>query len=280
MNGYEARKQARIDHYREKAEEARTQSSALGKQASEMLSVIPPGQPLLIGHHSYQADKRYRERIGRKFEQSIAAGEKADYYEQKAQAAENNHAISSDDPEALTKLTEKLERLQSAQARMKRINAYYRKNGTCKGFPDLPDDRAAELDQQVEDGYSWEKSPYPAYILSNNNQEINRLKKRIQKLTEARELGYQGWEFEGGKVVANTDLNRLQVFFDDIPSGEIRQEMHRWGFHWTRSAGAWQRQLSDNAIYAAGRVAAIRPLDGSDPVKIQPKRKPKTTQHR
>ena len=34
------------------------------------------------------------------------------------------------------------------------------------------------------------------------------------------------------------------------------------------------RQLSGNAIYAARHIAAIRPIDGSDPIKIQPKRKP------
>ena len=48
------------------------------------------------------------------------------------------------------------------------------------------------------------------------------------------------------------------------------------GFHWARSEGAWQRQLTDNAIYSASRITAIQPKDGTDPLKIQPKRKPKT----
>ena len=99
---------------------------------------------------------------------------------------------------------------------------------------------------------------------------------RIKQLTEARELGYQGWEFEGGKVVANAETNRLQVFFDEIPSTELRQELKSRGFHWARSEGAWQRQLTDNAIYSASRITAIQPKDGTDPLKIQPKRKSKT----
>ena len=125
MNDYEERKQARIDRLHEKAEKARAESHSLFKQSTDMASAIPAGQPV----HG-PADRRYREKIGRKMDQSIAALEKADYYERKAQAAENNTAISSDDPEALAKLKEKLEDLQISQTRMKQINAYYKKNGT------------------------------------------------------------------------------------------------------------------------------------------------------
>lgn len=39
----------------------------------------------------------------------MEAMDKVSYYDQKAQAAENNTAISSDDPEAITKLKDKLD---------------------------------------------------------------------------------------------------------------------------------------------------------------------------
>ena len=280
MSDYEDRKQARIDRYREKAEQARQESQQLSHESISMLEHIPPGQPILVGHHSERGHRRLLERSDRKMEKSIAASEKAAYYEHKAEAAERNNTIFSDDPEALAKLTAKMESLQMAQTRMKQINAYYRKHGTCQGFHGLSDDQAEKLDDRVRNGYSWEKTPYPAYALSNNNQEIRRLKERIKQLTEARELGYQGWEFEGGKVVANAENNRLQIFFDEIPSSELRQELKGRGFRWARSEGAWQRQLTDNAIYSASRIQALQPTDGSDPLKIQPKRKPKTGQTR
>ena len=276
MSDYEERKQARIDRYRERAEQARQESRQLSQESISMLEHIPPGQPILVGHHSERGHRRLLERSDRKMEQSIAASEKAAYYEHKAEAAERNTAIFADDPEALAKLTEKLEGLQMAQTRMKQINAYYRKHGTCQGFHGLSDEQAEKLDDRVRNGYSWEKAPYPAYALSNNNQEIRRLKERIKQLTEARELGYQGWEFEGGRVVANAENNRLQIFFDEIPSPELRQELKSRGFRWARSEGAWQRQLTDNAIYSASRIQAIQPSDGSDPLKLQPKHKPKT----
>lgn len=273
MNEYERKKQARIDRYRDRADKARGESAALSRQASDMLSAIPPGQPLLVDHYSYKSDKRYRERIGKKMDQAIAADEKADYYEQKARAAEQNTAISSDDPEAIQKLTAKLTRLKDTQSLMKKVNAYYRKHQTCRGCEGITPEQAAELDEKMANAYSWETAPYPPYLLSKFNQEIHRIEKRIEQLTHAKEGGYQGWEFDGGKVVANTENNRLQVFFDSKPPEEVRADLKGHGFHWARSEGAWQRQLSQNALYSARRIPAIRPIDGSDPLKVQPKKK-------
>ena len=270
MNDYEERKQARIDRLQEKADRARAESQSLFKQSTDMASAIPFGQPV----HG-PADRRYREKIGRKMDQSIAASEKAEYYERRAQAAENNTAISSDDPEALAKLKEKLEDLQISQTRMKQINAYYKKNGTCRGFHGLSDELADKLVADIQ-YHPWDKRPFSSYALANNNQNINAVKKRIAQLTAVKELGYQGWEFDGGKVVANADMNRLQIFFDAIPDEEVRKELKGWGFKWARNVGAWQRQVTDNAIYAARRIQAIQPSDGSDPIKIQPKRRPKS----
>lgn len=221
MNDYEARKRARIDRYREKAGKAQAQSAALSHQATEMASAIPLGQPMMPDHHSYKGDRRYRERIGHKMDQSLAASEKASYYEAKAQAAENNTAISSDDPEALTKLTKKLEGLKRSQDQMKRVNAYYRKHQTCRGCEGVSPELAAKLDADMENAYSWMTAPYPAFALSNNNQEIRRLEKRIEALTQVREDGFCGWEFDGGEVVANAGINRLQVIFDEIPSSVV-----------------------------------------------------------
>ena len=267
MNDYERRKQERIDRLRERADQARTQSSVLFKQSHDMIDVIPFGQPIINS-----TDARYRERAGKKMLQSFAALEKAEYYEARAEAAENNTAISSDDPEAIAKLTEKLEGLQELQEYMKAVNRYYKKNGTCQGYPGMSDEAAAKLEAGMQH-HPWDNKPFPSFALSNNNQNINTTKKRIQKLTEAKELGYTGWAFEGGKVEANQDKNRLQIFFDEITGEDVRKELKGWGFRWARSEGAWQRQLTDNAIYAASRIKAIQPSDGTDPVKIQPKRK-------
>lgn len=180
-------------------------------------------------------------------------------------------AIRSDDPQAVEKLTEKLEACQKRQDYMKAVNAFYRKNGTVHGCPGVSEEAAEKLDESVRSGYSWETAPFPAYELSNNNAEIRRLKQRIEQLSYNQEVGYVGWKFDGGEAVANTDNNRLQLLFNEKPSEEQRAVLKRNGFHWSPSEQAWQRQLNDNAIYAASQIDFLCLESGERPSSIQPK---------
>lgn len=184
-----------------------------------------------------------------------------------------NKAISSDDPNAVEKLKEKLEKCEKMQEHMKKVNAYYRKNGTCKGFPDMPNDKAAELDNSLKTRYPWAKAPYLPFELTNNSAEIRRLKKRISQLECNKEIGFAGWKFEGGEAVINNEINRLQLVFDEKPDDEKRNILKINGFHWSPVEGAWQRQLNANAIYAADRIEFIKPECGMKPTQLQPKQK-------
>ena len=183
----------------------------------------------------------------------------------------DNRVISSDDPNAIQKLQDKLEMCEKSQKYMKEVNAYYRKNGTCEGFPGMEAARAARLDESVRQAYSWDKQPFPSYALTNNSAEIRRLKQRIEKLTVNQEVGFVGWTFDGGEVVANSEEHRLQILFDEKPDEQKRSALKGNGFKWSPSQGAWQRQLNDNAIYAASRMEFLRPESGESPVKLQPK---------
>ncbi|WP_217957978.1 DUF3560 domain-containing protein [Acutalibacter muris] len=191
-----------------------------------------------------------------------------------------NRTISSDDPQAVEKLTSKLEACQKRQEFMKSVNSFYRKNGTAHGCPGVSEETAKRMDEAVRTGYSWVTAPFPSYELSNNNAEIRRLKQRIEQLSASQELGYVGWTFGGGEAVANTDNNRLQLIFDEKPTEEQRIALKRNGFHWSPSEQAWQRQLNDNAIYAASRLDFVRPENGESPVQLQPKAKPSQQQER
>ena len=183
----------------------------------------------------------------------------------------NNRAISSNDPQALEKLTAKLESCKQSQAYMKDVNAYYRKYSTCKGYPGMSEATAASFDKHVENGYSWNKQPFVSYELTNNNAEIKRLEGRIKEITRNQEVGFSGWEFDGGYAEANTEMNRLQLFFDDKPDESKRVILKANGFKWAPSQEAWQRQLTDNAIYSAGRIDFIKPSDGRTVREHQPK---------
>ena len=177
--------------------------------------------------------------------------------------------ISADDPNAVSKLESKLAKLETLQETMKAVNAYYRKNKTLDGCPHLSPEQIEKLKASMSGSYRANPKPFESYQLSNNNAEIRRLKNRITALTRRKELGYVGWEFDGGRVEANTADNRLQIFFDEKPDKEIREELKGNGFRYAPSTEAWQRQLNDNAIYAADCIKCIQPLTGERPTELQ-----------
>lgn len=179
--------------------------------------------------------------------------------------------ISADDPDAVEKLKKKLEGLQAAQDTMRAANAYYRKHKTLDGCTALSPENIAKLKSSMAENRRLEDKPFLSWQLSNNGAEIRRVKARIEQLTRQRATGYVGWEFDGGTVEANQDNNRLQVFFDQKPGEDVRAELKANGFHWSPRAGAWQRQLNDNAIRAAGYVKAIWPVSGEHPRDLQRK---------
>ena len=177
--------------------------------------------------------------------------------------------ISADDPDAVSKLQSKLAKREALQETMKAVNAYYRKHKTVDGCPHLTPEQIEKMKASMSGDWRANPKPFESYQLSNNNAEIRRLKERIAALTRQREIGYVGWEFDGGKVEANAADNRLQIFFDGKPEADTREKLKEYGFRWSPSAGAWQRQLNDNAIRAADYLACIAPLTGERPTEVQ-----------
>ena len=177
--------------------------------------------------------------------------------------------ISADDPQAVQKLEKKLESLEKSQETMKAVNAYYRKHKTLDGCPHLSPEQLEKLKANMASSWHLGDKPFATWALSNNSAEIRRVKDRIKSLSQQKEIGFVGWEFDGGKVEANTEANRLQIFFEDKPEEATREALKNNGFRWSPKAGAWQRQLTSNAYYAADYVKAIAPLTGEKPTELQ-----------
>ena len=177
--------------------------------------------------------------------------------------------ISADDPQAVQKLEKKLESLEKSQETMKAVNAYYRKHKTLDGCPHLSPEQLEKLKADMASSWHLGDKPFATWALSNNSAEIRRVKDRIKSLSQQKEIGFVGWEFDGGKVEANTEANRLQIFFEDKPDEATREALKSNGFRWSPKVGAWQRQLTSNAYYAADYVKAIAPLTGEKPTELQ-----------
>ena len=177
--------------------------------------------------------------------------------------------ISADDPEAVQKLKSKLAGLEQEQEKMKAVNAYYRKHKTLEGCPLLTQDEIEKRKAAMARDWQANPKPYPSFMLTNNSASIRQAKARIAELSAKAETEYEGWAFEGGEVQMNRESNRLQVFFHEKPDRDTCSAMRHNGFKWAPSVGAWQRQLTDNAIYAAKHLDCLRPLPVEQPVPEQ-----------
>lgn len=174
---------------------------------------------------------RLRERSARAMDKAVEESSKADYYADRAEAAERNHAISSDDPEALEKLKSKLAALEAQYEQVKADNKAARAAG---------------------------KEPAPWYTLPYLGKDIKRIKDRIEQLERLDSQPVTAdISFDGGTIHENAEINRLQIIFDSIPDPEVRSNLKRYGFKWARSEGAWQRLRGSNSLHAAKRALAL-----------------------
>jgi len=244
---YGERKERKIDAYKEKAKKSSIIADQETNRAREMGSVIPFGQPILIGHHSEGGHRTLLKRIDSAHRKASEANTKADYYEGKAAAAEANQSISGDDPEALKRYQEKLEKLEKTQEYMKSVNKAWKQGKAALvalGISETESERLAN--EKVK--------PCPSWMLSNNSAEIRRVKEKMETLKKLDNMVVENIKFNGGEMVVNLEINRVQIVFNDIPAPEKRALLKSNGFKWSPSEKAWQRQRTVNAINTAKRL--------------------------
>ena len=161
-----------------------------------------------------------------------------------------NEIIKSNDKAAVQKLQEKLKLLERKQEKMKEVNRYYRKHKRLDGCPDLSLEEIELLKEKMRSDYHYQDKPYLSFELSNNNQNIHATKARLERLKAAKAEETIDYDTSYFKAVENTEMMRLQLFFDEKPEAEIRETIKHHGFKWSPRNGCWQRQLTDNARYS------------------------------
>jgi hypothetical protein len=250
---YEERKERRISRYEEQAGKARNEAEALHGRAKSLAGIIPLGQPILVGHHSEGAHRSHLKKVERTFRKSFEADSKAAHYLDKAVTASKNRSISGDNPEAVKLYQGKLKKLEAAQERMKAVNKAFAKGDNALKAMGFTDEQIAKMKSDMP---SYERKPYPAWALSNNNAEIRRVKEKLEQLSKLDNTEAETIPFNGGKLIINTEDNRVQFVFEDKPGEEIRTLLKSYGFRWAPSEGAWQRQRTLNAINVSKRLVS------------------------
>ena len=112
MNEYERKQQARRERYEARAEKATSEAGNRFDTARRNVEHIPFGQPILVGHHSERRHRADLARHDRNMRAGIDAEAKAKHYAGKASSV-GKGGISSDDPDAITKLKRKIETARS-----------------------------------------------------------------------------------------------------------------------------------------------------------------------
>ena len=164
-------------------------------------------------------------------------------------------AIRSDDEDAIVLLEEKLSELEALQEKMKEVNAYYRKHKTLEGCTELRPETIKEIEEGLKN-HPWDDKPFPSFATTNNAANIRRTKERIEtlkkeKAKETTEVEYDDLHLS---VKENTEEMRLQIFFEDKPDEDVRTMLKSRGFRWSPRNGCWQRQLTNDARYAAKKI--------------------------
>jgi hypothetical protein len=257
----------RIERQRGKAGKLRAEAKGLQGRAHAIANVIPMGQPILLGHHSQKRHERDLAKIDRSMRKSLKLSAEAETLERRAARAEKHPTISSDDPDAVTKLRAKLTALDAQREKMRAANAAIRAGGDvvarlrALGFEE---GRARKLLQPDPLG----RVGFPAYALQNASGERARLLARIRELEARRAAPPRASEAAGEASISESD-NRVRLSFPAVPSEAVRKELKGSGFRWSPTAGAWQRMASEAAWAEARRIlsadAAATPAARSRP---------------
>ena len=247
MSTREEKKQARIERYDELARKAENASHEAYKQSNDMVSGIPMGQPILVGHYSEARHRRLLDRSWNKLGESVKLDEKAEYYRRKAEAAANNNAIYAEDEDAEERLREKIKKLEKAQADMVAANKICRSKKLTE--PEKIEQLSAmgysdkEVTALLTPSWGGHVGHMP-FMLQNNGANLRTAKQRLEHVIKLKNTETSEYEIDGVRVVENTEENRLQLFFNGKPADAIRASLKHMAFRWSPSNGCWQSYLN------------------------------------
>ena len=181
------------------------------------------------------------------------------YLEQQSEQIKNllimDQPILSKNQDAVELLEEKIAKLEEEHKQKLYWNKYYKKNGTLKGAEGLSDKQI-----EIVEDFVRRNPSFAPFSVTNDTANIRRYKQRLEKMKEAKATGtkIETVNDENNnklfKVVKNTELMRLQLIFTDKPNDEVRTILKKNSFRWSPKNNAWQRQLTENGMFALKRV--------------------------
>lgn len=213
---------------------------------------------MISGAGNYNTKKHNR--------QMASWGKNYQYYDEKVLPIESRIrnfgstgtiAIRNDESDALEKREAKLEYMKYWHEIMVEVNKYYRKNKTLEGFEGVGPD---ELERIKKDFATIKQVgmydvPYPQYALRNDNQNIKRIEGSVAELKRLKENKGLQENNDIYKLWTDKQDMRIRISFEiGKPDQEIIDMLKGKSFKWSPKNNAWQRQLTDNAVYDTKRL--------------------------
>jgi len=230
---YRDRREAKAEKLTEWAEKRQAKAEAGWARGDEMASVIPFGQPILVGHYSEGRDRRYRARIASTFDKALEDQRKAEDMGSRAEGIRDQLASSiySDDPDAIEALETRIAKLEAEREAIKAHNKEHRGSKKCT----CPEDCNCRNPWQHQT-CKCKNHPLPAYHLQNLSGNIKRNRDRLE-VVRRQAARSERCEAAGGIAIEDHRSGYCSVTFSEKPDYDTRQALKDAGFRW--SQGSW-----------------------------------------
>src|SRR5574341_147941 len=236
------RMEARLAKRAEWADKAKVAAAGRFDAAHRALDGIPPGQPILVGHHS---EGRHRRAIERHDDNMAAGVERAQMASRHAEVAATlerrlDSTVFSDDPDAIPALEARIAEREAECERIRALNVAIRREvraGLTEGWLARTGATEAEQREMLRNlQHSWRHEPtFPTYVLTNLRGRIAADKERIRTI-RAQAARVEAAEAAGGVSVTQHG-DYCAVTFAEKPSRDVLGALKAAGFRW--GGGSW-----------------------------------------
>lgn len=162
----------------------------------------------------------------------VAEAKQEAYYEAHPEA----RPIMAGDSDAVDRYKLKLEAAKKYHAQLKEVKALIK-----SGMTNEDASAKAGLSAPV----AWH-----SFNIQYANKAVKDLEAKISSLEAAKAKPSAETTINGVRVLENTEAMRLQIFFNGKPAKEMIALLKSHAFKWSPSNMAWQRQLTNNAVYS------------------------------
>lgn len=191
MATYRDRREARANRLDGWADKRDARATEGFEKAHALADMIPFGQPILVGHHSERRHRNHIDRINSTGDRALEDYHKGKEMHSKAAniRAAADHAIYSDDTDAIQRLEARIAEWEAERSRIKAYNAACKKAGKCTAEAlAMLDDRQRASIASIAKVCSYQLGPqgqFPSYATGNIGGRISPARKRLAELKAA-----------------------------------------------------------------------------------------------